>query len=249
MIRNQPFYPYCERVSSYLCRGVLEPLGGASPLLREVAVAVEKYIQTGNCASIVSDQTLMWMTAQAMVAAGEESAAERLIEQVWDVGVGRFGVQCLRYREDGETESWRLFSSGVVRLSACGFEDGPLWIVDLERVHGRSGHFFELSWVPALYRLVRHVTRLWSFCGERGILAMRGARSFAESLYGTSSKARCSAVQMVEFCRQTAARVAAEHAVRSPRVITLEVQLKKGRLPVRASRRRDARTRRMVGSS
>lgn len=225
MIYRESLVSHSERTSSYLLRAMLGRADASTPAIREVAMAVEKYLEaeTAGRASTISENGLLWMMAQALVAAGEYQAACVCLDESLGAGLGHMAVACLR--RDERDEVWRLFASGLVRLASCGFDQSPMWILDLSRVHVRDGHFYELSWIPCLRRLIRLVLTLWDVAGRRGLLALRGAAALAKTLHSRPAERMRCAHQIEAVCRNEVQRATHERGILAPiRVISLDVQ-------------------------
>lgn len=223
MIYNEFLGSRSERTSSYLLRALLARPGVRAPVVREVAMAVEKYLEaeSGGRATTISENSLLWMMARALVGAGEYEAACSCLDESLGAGLGPVAVACLRWGERDDV--WRLFASGVVRLALCGFDQSPVWILDLSRIHVRDGHFYELSWVPCLCRFTRRVLKLWDVAGRRGLFALRGATALARTLHSRPADRMHCARQIEAVCREEVRRAMDEMGVLSPvRVISLD---------------------------
>jgi len=207
MIRYEPFSPCSEKTSSRVLRDFRSKSGMDLSRIREVAMAVEKYLQLDTTwGGYVSAEAWLWMVAQALVAAGEDRAAQLWIGQTLAADLAGVAVRCLRC--DDRRDAWRWFALGIIRLAPCSFEHGPLWIVDLSRLNAKRGHFYELSWVSGVQKLMRRVVQLWSLVGRHGVLALQGAPALAQSLCGRpTEKARCEQ-QIQAACREAAMRYA-----------------------------------------
>lgn len=223
MIYSESFGSRSERTSSYLLRALLARADARVPVAREVAMAVEKYLETESAgrATTISESGLLWMMARALVGAGEYQAACSYLDESLGAGLGPMAAACLRWGE--RDDAWRLFASGVVRLALCGFDQSPIWILDLSRVHVRDGHFYELSWVPCLCSFARRVVKLWDVAGRRGLFALRGATALARTLHSRpADRMRC-ARQIEAVCRDEVRRAMDEMGLLSPiRVISLD---------------------------
>ena len=229
MIYNESFRSYSERTSSYLLRTLSKTVPTTAPVVREVAVAVEKYLEleTGGHVVTLSDAHVIWMLAQALTAGGEPNAARAWLEHTLGPGLGSIAASCLC--EAKQSDTWRLFASGLLRLTSGGFDQNPIWLVDLSRLRVENGHFYELSWVPGIRKLFYRVVELWDHAGRRGILALRGAMALAKMLHSRPTERLSGARQIEAACREAVLRSLRERVIEEPlRVVMLDTRVSGG---------------------
>lgn len=202
-----------------LCRAQLDV-----SMMREIARAVERYLDLLPIASAVSDDYLALIIARALSGAGEQGAANEVLSRLALSGVDSRVVDQLAGCHDLTPARWRLFAARLVRPSRWSSEGGRMvWVLDLRRLQLGEDHCFELSLLPVLRRVLLTFCGVWDSEKGRGVLALAGLEDVSRRLSRTSKGARHVAAQVERYCRESLAHGARDRGWAShPRVVVLD---------------------------
>ena len=171
---------------------------------REVARAVERYLDLLPTSASIPDDYLAVLIARALRGAGEEDAARAVLAPLVPAGIKVDALERIATWRGLTPAGWRLCAARVVRPSSWSSEGGrTVWVLDLNRLRLDEDHCFELSFWQVLGRVLRSLCAVWDADGGEGMLAVSGLFIMARHLSSGVRRSRRFGKEVEQFCRET----------------------------------------------
>jgi len=174
--------------------------------LEEMARAVAFYLDNHHPSAHVRSDYLLLLVSRALIALGEESAAEQLVE-----GGGReldlpAGTRALLARGAVRPGTWRLFAHRLARPSRWAAEsEKTVWVLDMDRLELRADDCLELALSQGVRSIIEQLAAVWDASRGAGVLGLRNVKGALASLLGAPvGKGRLAALaeEVKAWCEQ-----------------------------------------------
>lgn len=183
------------------------------PAAHDIAATLGVFCQEQNR---LPDHTLSLLMARSFCTTGDTEAAERILRHDRRHSAYTGSWLDLLSSEYPFPELIPLFSSRILRPLRLTSATGPLWALDLQRVHLTEADRHELILLQTLRTLTEKSSNVWKKTGGRGTLGVKGLACWVRRNSGPDSYA--------EHIRAVLVRTAAKNGWQSiPDVLLLDL--------------------------